>query len=143
MPPRPEPVTAASLLAGARELADALSILAERPTQAPIRASAILGAHCVELALKAFLLAQGWTDDAVRENLRHNLAQAWKEAAAAGLEISQAAPPWCELLASAHDYPYVGRYPPRNSGLVAPSPRDIVARTGELIALVDRALGAA
>ena len=137
-----EPITSASLLAGAREFADALSTLALKSGHLPVRTSAVLGAHCVELALKAFLLSRGWTDQGLEKELGHHLARTWTEAAAAGLGVSANAPPWCQLLDSIHDFPYVGRYPPRNGDLVTPHPRDIATQVNDLIGLVDAALRA-
>ena len=43
-------------------------------------------AIAAELALKAFLLTQGWTDDRCRREIRHDLEKALTCAQAAGLE---------------------------------------------------------
>lgn len=43
-------------------------------------------AIAVELVLKAFLLAQGWTDDRCRREIRHDLEKGLASAQAAGLD---------------------------------------------------------
>jgi hypothetical protein len=136
------PVSAHSLLAGARELAGALSVLVQHRADVPIRATALVAAHCVELALKAFLLSRGRSDASVTR-LGHSLKKAWAEAAAAGLPVDAEPPPWCALLDSMHAYPYMVRYPPENSGLVAPNPLQMQVEVDRLIELVTAAPHAA
>jgi hypothetical protein len=130
------PVSAHSLLAGAREFSRALGVLARHDI--PIRATALVAAQSVELALKSYLLARGFSQAAV-ERLRHSLKKAWVKAAAAGLPVEPLPPPWCQLLDSMHDDPYMGRYPPENSGLVAPNPQQMDAEVNRLIDLVTAA----
>jgi len=130
------PVSALSLLAGAREFARALSVLARHDV--PIRATALVAAQSVELTLKSYLLSRGFSQAAV-EHLRHSLKNAWVKAAAAGLAVEPLPPPWCQLLDSMHDDPYMVRYPPENSGLVAPNPQQMEAEVGRLIDLVTAA----
>src|SRR5262245_10855037 len=101
------PVSAGSLLAGAKELGLALPILKGNREGVPLRAYALLTAHAVELCLKAFLLSRGWSPERAK-SLGHDLASAWKAAAGEGLRIPVAVPYWCELLDSIHSYPYVG-----------------------------------
>lgn len=49
--------------------------------------------YALELALKAFLLRQGWTDDRCRLEIRHDLAKALSFAQASGLVIGDPALP--------------------------------------------------
>ena len=134
--PPPAPVSARSLLAGAKELGLALPILKSNREGVPLRAYALLTAHAVELCLKAFLLSRGWSQ-ARAKGLGHDLTSAWKAAAAEGLGIAPAIPYWCELLDSIHSYPYVGRYPPVNSGLVSAGFEELYSNLQEIINLVE------
>jgi hypothetical protein len=96
---------------------------------------ALLAAHCVELSLKSFLLTRG-RPEAELKKLNHDLIKAWSAAREAGLSLDPEPPYWCQLLQTVHDYPYFGRYPPANSGLITPNPGELQARITELIALV-------
>ena len=136
------PTSAGSLLAGAREFAATLAILVSSGRSAPIRGTAFIAAHCVELALKSFLRAHGRSDEELRK-VGHSLTTAWAEAVSAGLPLDRQPPSWCLLLESMHDVPYVLRYPPRNSGLVAPNPVELKTRVNDLINLVANAPHAA
>jgi hypothetical protein len=133
-PPR-SPVSAHSLLAGARELSAAVATLVQN-ARGSARAMALLAAHCVELSLKSFLLSCGWSEDDLQNKLGHDLIKAWSAAREAGLSLDAEPPYWCQLLQTVHDRPYFGRYPPANSGLVTPNPGELQARITELIALV-------
>jgi hypothetical protein len=129
-------------LAGARELAAALSTLALHGDGVPIRGTALIAAQSVELALKSYLLSQGWPQKKV-EKVGHNLTKAWAAAAGAGLSIDPEPPAWGQLLQSMHDDPYFLRYPPVNSGLVSPNARELQTRVDSLIELVAAAHHAA
>jgi hypothetical protein len=122
-------------LAGARELSASLSTLVQHAQGSSARATALLAAHCVELSLKSFLLSRGWSEDEVLK-LGHDLNEAWLAARAAGLPLDPEPPYWYQLLQTVHDYPYFGRYPPANSGLVTPNAAELQVRIAELISLV-------
>jgi hypothetical protein len=71
------------------------------------------------------------------KGLSHDLTSAWTAAAGEGLGISPTVPNWCELLDSIHSYPYIGRYPPVNSGLVSAGFEELYSNLQEIISLVE------
>jgi hypothetical protein len=67
--------------------------------------------HAAELALKAFLLAYGWTDEQISSYpIRHNISDLMAQAIAVGLKISGAARSGIDLLSQAHKE-FWHRYP--------------------------------
>jgi hypothetical protein len=67
--------------------------------------------HATELALKAFLLAHGWSDQQIRDiAFRHNISSLMAEAIQLGLNISAAARSDIDLLSEAHKE-FWPRYP--------------------------------
>ena len=133
--PPGSPSSGTSLLAGARECSRAVSVLAYHSSG--VRPFAILAAHSVELALKAFLRHRGRSDDQLRA-MGHNLLDAWSAASDAGLAIGADVPSWVQSLNSVHDQPFFGRYPPANSGLVTPNARQLEFHLTELLEIVAR-----
>lgn len=130
------PTSARSLLAGAKEFSYPLPILERNRDGIPLRACMVLAAHAVELCLKAYLLAIGLDDNHIRK-LGHDLEAAWLAAVASGLALDSTFPYWCQLLNSAHAYPYVGRYPPVNAGLVSVGIGEMYDHIEGMIALVE------
>ena len=62
----------------------------------------------IELALKAVLIASGWTDDRNRREIRHDLVRGLKAATGAGLKVDDMAkdagrPPLADCAAVARD----------------------------------------
>lgn len=107
-----------------------------------VRPIAILAAHSVELALKAFLRHSGRSDDQLMA-IEHNLLDAWSAASDAGLAIGADVPSWVQILDSVHDRPFYGRYAPPNSGLVTPNPSQLAFHLSELLGIVARTCHAA
>ena len=71
---------------------------------------AMLAAHALECALKAYLSRQG-DDKAVRQHdVRHNLNLLWSMAHAGGLSIPSDPPAWVGILSDIHNAPYHLRY---------------------------------
>ena len=67
--------------------------------------------HATELALKAFLLAHGWSEQQIKaRQFRHNISDLMTEAIALGLNISPAARSDIDLLSEAHEK-FWPRYP--------------------------------
>jgi hypothetical protein len=107
-----------------------------------VRPIAILAAHSIELALKAFLRHSGRSDDQLTA-MEHNLLDAWSAAREAGLAIGADVPSWVQILDSVHDRPFFGPYPPSSSGPVAPSPSQLAFQLSELLGIVARTCHAA
>jgi hypothetical protein len=67
--------------------------------------------HATELALKAFLLAHGWTDQQTKDvAFRHNISNLMAASISLGLKISQTTRADIELLSEAHKK-FWPRYP--------------------------------
>ena len=124
----------AGLLAGARECSRAVSVLAHH--SAGVGAIAILAAHAVELALKAFLRQGGWSDDQLRP-MGHNLLDTWSAADEAGLALG-AVPSWVKILDRIHHQPFAGRYPTAHGEVATPHPSQLGFHLTELIEKVAR-----
>jgi hypothetical protein len=74
--------------------------------------------HATELALKAFLLAHGWSDQNIRDvAFRHDISQLMAQAIAHGLNISPTARADIDLLSQAYKG-FWPRYPKQDNGPV-------------------------
>jgi hypothetical protein len=101
--------SAESFLTGATRYIDAARILIAASSWVdPI---GLLATHGLELALKAFLLHSGLTDDEVRREFAHDLVALWQAAAQRGLALDGTAPYWVQIVSSFHTRPFQYRYP--------------------------------
>jgi hypothetical protein len=74
--------------------------------------------HATELALKAFLLAHGWSDRRIRGRpLRHSISALMTEAVGAGLSVGALARSEIDLLSQSHEK-FWHRYPRQTSNPV-------------------------
>ena len=85
-------------------------------------AVALLGSHAIELALKSFLVGQGYED--VRK-IGHDIEKAGKLAHDSGLDIPEEPPFTLKLLALHHGSPYLYRYPQKGIAAGHPTPEDL------------------
>ena len=131
-----EKPTPLSLLAGARELAAGLDLLARHGSEVSPRGAALLAGQAVELTLKAYLMTRGWKKKDLKDEVRHDLELAWITARREGLPLPSDVPEWCANLNTIHDDPYRGRYPVHNEGLVITSPEELHRKVVGLIAMV-------
>lgn len=88
-----------------------------------------LSAQSLELALKAYLIHQGWMAEKAKDELGHDIERAWVEARNAGLDIPEQPPEGYMWLVNGHRYPFAYRYPG--------SPSKVVQDTSELWDLND------
>lgn len=115
-----------SYLEGAEEYRKAVELLLVRPTETPIEPLGLLAAHCVELLLKALLLASGVSLATLRsQEVRHSLNALWQLALDRNLPLEDPVPFWCQALALAHDKPFMYRYPRPGWGVIVPEPQDL------------------
>lgn len=79
-----------------------------------------LASHAIELALKAYLLSRGWTEDGVRSRKKfgHNIKMGWREARALGLGLQEDLPIGVKWLVEGHHAPYAYRYPGKDAQVV-------------------------
>lgn len=85
------------------------------------RSCALLAAHALECALKAFLWRKGKTTEIARWDVRHNLVALWGLAYREGLGIPENPPDWCAILSSGHGPDYYFRYQIGQGKVVAQS----------------------
>lgn len=135
------PATPAAYMRRAREFCDGYRILAASG-QSVVAPMLVLAGHAVELALKAYLLKAGWTEDDLAHKVRHNLLTAWRRAQADGLDLNAVPPPWLTTVHGAHDPGKLvsARYPRANTGLVLPGPAELEPELGGLLDKVKAAL---
>ena len=134
------PLTPHSLLGAASSLVRSVEYLVLNVKDVEVWGIALLSAHALEIILKAFLVANGVTEDELIWRVGHNLDKAWREASSRGLGISKDPSRWCNLLDGAHDSPYVLRYPPTNTGMVLPNLNDLSSNLRELYELVKKSI---
>ena len=74
------------------------------------RGCALLAAHALECALKAFLWHKGKRKEIRNSKVRHNLTALWAMAYKEGLDIPKKPPDWCEILSTGHGPNFYFRY---------------------------------
>ena len=104
----------------------------------PAVAHALLAAHTLECALKAYLSRDG-SDSAVRApKLRHNLNKLWEMASKDGLTISRSPPDWAKGLSHVHDSPYYLRYSTKVHVISTPPVEPMTSELRSLLESVTR-----
>lgn len=93
----------------ANELLQGVEALSALPNVPP-RSCALIAAHALECALKAFLWHNGKRTEIKKHNVRHDLEALWNMAYKASLGIPQAPPDWCTILGSGHGPNFYFRY---------------------------------
>jgi hypothetical protein len=102
-------------------------VLAQSPEKAT-SGLAMLAAHSLECALKAYLAHSGMLQkDLKDDNRRHNLEQLWDTAVNKGLGIENPPPKWCTTLNRLHDKPYHLRYQTGVAALVISNAGSMIA----------------
>lgn len=104
-----QPTQGDGYMAVARELLPAVKALATLPNVPP-RAAALIAAHALECALKAFLWHKGKDSEILAGKVKHDLLKLWSIAFKEGLDISQAPPDWCRIFISGHGPRFYFRY---------------------------------
>lgn len=95
----------------ARDLLAGVDVLAKASPAVPSRCCALIAAHALECALKAFLSTKGKTREITRHPAQHNLILLWEMAhEEQGLSISQIPPDWVTTLGVGHGPNYYFRY---------------------------------
>lgn len=93
----------------ARELLQGVEALSTLPNVSP-RSCALIAAHALECALKAFLWHKGKKTEIQKHDVRHDLVALWNMAYKEGLSIAQVPPDWCTILSSGHGPNFYFRY---------------------------------
>lgn len=70
----------------------------------------LIASQSVELALKAYLIRQGYSEQKLRA-LGHDLTDSWKEVSICGLRLDWESKFSVDVLSLSHDKPYLFRYP--------------------------------
>jgi hypothetical protein len=94
----------------ARDLLQRVEALSNLPNVSP-RGCALIAAHALECALKAFLWHKGKKKEIRAPHVQHNLVALWKMAyKEKGLSIPKVPPDWCTILSSGHGPNFYFRY---------------------------------
>ena len=92
----------------ARDLLQGVEALSTLP-KVSSRGCALIAAHVLECALKAFLWHKGKKEIRARD-VQHDLVALWNMAYKEGLSIPQVPPDWCTTLSSGHGRRFYFRY---------------------------------
>ena len=94
----------------ARDLLQGVEVLSTLPDISP-RSCALVAAHALECALKAFLWHKRKKTEIRKPKVQHNLIALWKIAyKEKTLSIPQVPPDWCKILSSGHGPNFYFRY---------------------------------
>lgn len=94
----------------ARDLLQGVEALSNLPNVSP-KGCALIAAHALECALKAFLWHKGKKTEIRDSKVQHNLVALWKMAyKEKTLSIPQVPPDWCKILSSGHGPNFYFRY---------------------------------
>ena len=76
----------------------------------PSRNCALIAAHALECALKAFLWHRGKKTEIRKRDVQHNLVRLWGMAHRETLGVPEVPPDWCKILSSGHGPNFYFRY---------------------------------
>ena len=93
----------------ARDLLQGVEVLSALQNIHP-RGCALIAAHALECALKAFLWHKGKKKEIRAPDVQHDLVTLWNMAYKEGLSIPQVPPDWCTVLSSGHGPNFYFRY---------------------------------
>ena len=93
----------------ARDLLQGVEALSTLPNISS-RSCALIAAHALECALKAFLWHKGKKKEIRAPDVQHDLVTLWNMAYKEGLSIPQVPPDWCTVLSSGHGPNFYFRY---------------------------------
>lgn len=122
----------------ARGLNEAVAILCSARAEATLYSIGILAAHCLELALKAYLSHAG-CDERDLKSIGHDLVMAWERCKESGLGLKEL-PYWVQVLNYSHANPYYFRYPQENHKVAVPSIDELSKDIDSVIGLISSAM---
>jgi hypothetical protein len=93
----------------ARDLLQAVEALSTLPPNVSPRGCALIAAHALECALKAFLWHKG-RKQILGHKVQHDLVALWNKAYKEGLSIPEVPPDWVTILSSGHGPNFYFRY---------------------------------
>jgi len=101
---------------------------------------ALVAAHTLECALKAYLSRDG-NDRAVKApHIRHNLGELWVLARQQGLDVPVDLPQWVACLSPVHDKPHFLRYSTGVHGVSLPGSEPMTTELGQVLTKVSQQL---
>lgn len=122
----------------ARGLKEAVAILCSARAEATLYSIGILAAHCLELALKAYLLHAGCGERDLR-GIGHDLVKAWERCKESGLGLEEL-PYWVQVLNYSHANPYFFRYPRENHKVAIPNTDELSRDIDSVLGLISSAM---
>ena len=139
MPRRDSPALAGALLERAEQYVEAVGMLANGRAGCSAEPICLIARHGAELALKAFLLHSGSSQDELTD-AQHDLLCLWGTAHGKGLAIDASPPYWVQVINFAFDRPFLtpGRLgqPPS----AAPPPQAIKESLDDLLGIAADAI---
>jgi hypothetical protein len=102
----------------ARDLLQAVEALSILPPNVPPRGCALISAHALECALKAFLWHKGKKKEIREQKVQHDLIALWHIAYKEGLSIPKDPPDWVTTLSSGHGPNFYFRYQKGQGGTI-------------------------
>lgn len=124
MPRRDSPALAGALLERAEQYVEAVGILANGGGGRSAEPIGLIARHGAELALKAYLLHSGSSQDELTD-AQHDLLCLWGSAHAKGLAIEASPPYWVQVINFAFDRPFLTPAWLGQSPSAAPAPQTI------------------
>ena len=106
MPRRDSPALAGALLERAEQYVEAVGILANGRAGCSAEPICLIARHGAELALKAYLLHSGSSQDELTD-AQHDLLCLWGTAHGKGLAIDASPPYWVQVINFAFDRPFL------------------------------------
>lgn len=132
MPRGDSPALAGALLERAERYVEAVGILASGREGGSAEPISLMARHGAELALKAFLLHSGSSQDELTD-AQHDLLILWGRAHAKGLAIEASPPYWVQAINLAFDRPFLTSARLGQPPNAAPGPQAIKTSLDELL----------
>jgi hypothetical protein len=133
-------VAGEAYLEEAHGLNDAVAILCNARAEATLYSIGILAAHCLELALKAYLLHAGRAEGDLKA-IGHDLGKAWDCCKDSGLALKEL-PYWVQVLNYSHASPYFFRYPREDQKVAIPDTDELSKDIRSVLELISSTMKA-
>lgn len=139
MPRRDSPALAGALLERAEQYVEAVGILANGHGGHSAEPIGLIARHGAELALKAYLLHSGSSQDELT-GAQHDLLCLWGSAHAKGLAIEASPPYWIQVINFAFDRPFLTPARLGQPPSAAPAPQAIKESLEDLLSVTADAI---
>lgn len=139
MPGHDRPALAGALLECAEQYVEAVGILGYEREGRSAEPICLMARHGAELALKAYLLHSGSSQDELTD-AQHDLLCLWASAHAKGLAIEASPPYWVQVINFAFDRPFLNLAQLGQPPSAAPAPQVIKESLDDLLSVTADAI---